>query len=220
MLKFCACNKDSPLDSSTARNTKESPLLRLPAELRSRIYSYVLGGLEIDTMRSGTRDRPIMIPRERTENDERRSLHDWVNARYAPTDTLLSCRQINSEARLLPFSLNHFKLCRYPAFGALLDALKPAQRNAISTVRVFGVELNRRLGNHDYAGYGACDVDASPQYDPPLGRLLGLKKVVWTYDDDGSEEEERERCPEDMIRYIVCLWDGPADVEISYEAYS
>lgn len=32
---------------SSLRNQRESPLLRLPAELRIRIYEYALGGLEI-----------------------------------------------------------------------------------------------------------------------------------------------------------------------------
>jgi hypothetical protein len=51
----------------------------------------------------------------------------------------------------------------------------------------------------------------------PLGRLAGLKCVVWMYYD--SLKIERERYPEHIVRSIVHEHGEPADVEVRNLAY-
>ncbi|EUC46072.1 hypothetical protein COCMIDRAFT_54347, partial [Bipolaris oryzae ATCC 44560] len=62
------------------RNQRESPLLRLPAEVRSMVWEYVFGGYHI-----------YVYPRE-------------IHRRILRLMTV--CRQIFMEAVLLPFRLN------------------------------------------------------------------------------------------------------------------
>ncbi|KAF1959405.1 hypothetical protein CC80DRAFT_490333 [Byssothecium circinans] len=88
---------EEKLQKITARNQQLSPLLRLPAELRNKIYSLVLGGCNIPD------DLPLTRP------------HFLA--------LLATCRQTNTETRTLPFTLNTVllhegndlgKLVRYP----------------------------------------------------------------------------------------------------------
>ncbi|CAN9337104.1 unnamed protein product [Alternaria alternata] len=81
----------------TAANQRNSPLLRLPAELRNRIYEYALGGHKI-----------YMVIRF-SENKEKLWLDRTDRCGVVPAFTLLKvCSQINAEAALLPYSLNTF----------------------------------------------------------------------------------------------------------------
>ncbi|KAH5409324.1 hypothetical protein HBI46_172450 [Parastagonospora nodorum] len=202
-------------DKITLRNAEQSPLLRLPAELRTKIYQYTLGGLEITLTRSIIAQRLCLNSRERAANDERHPFYKLPS----PSATLLSCRQVNSEAKLLLFSSNHFSIESFEPFMEFLDALSPAQRNAIGTVRIVGVGLNRTLGRHDHHGYvhDSDNFDSVCKHGLPLGRLAGLKCVVWMYYD--SPNIERERYPEHVVRSIVHEHGGPADVGVRYHAY-
>lgn len=99
----------------------------------------------------------------------------------------------------------------------VLDVVKGEQCNAINTVRIVGVGTNRTLGRHDHQGYSFGDAEVVDKYQLPLGRLAGLKCVVWMY--YGHLEVEREGYPEDAISSIVRQWGGPADVEVRYQLY-
>lgn len=81
---------------STERNQRESPLLRLPAELRHNIYEQILGGkLYLVKL-----DRPRFNLVTKCEDSS-----------FSDDATILRvCRQIHYEARLLPFQLNVFDI--------------------------------------------------------------------------------------------------------------
>jgi hypothetical protein len=104
---------------STQHNHNESLLLQHPPELRNHIYSYVFGGQRIDIgcqrwkldsryldRGPGTLIGPWLYPGVSQPSQE---------GRYAVEvlPFLLVCRQVYSEARLLPFSLNTFGYSDY-----------------------------------------------------------------------------------------------------------
>lgn len=75
---------------SSQLNATNSPLLRLPAEIRIAIYEYVLGG---GTFKFDGRLK-FGNPQASFEDNK--------------IDLLYVCRQINAEAALLPYALNEF----------------------------------------------------------------------------------------------------------------
>jgi hypothetical protein len=113
-------------------NQDDSPFLRLPAELRNKIYDHVLGGKIIRVTgleqkkdnctgaiypydpSTYAKDRdPIAIenykPRDRYTGEVTGSNH--------PSNTcalLCMCRQTYTDAHLLPYSLNTFSLTVWP----------------------------------------------------------------------------------------------------------
>lgn len=88
--------------NSTLRNQRESPLLRLPPELRNEIYTDVLGGRKVDICYQ------YMCHSCRYIRPRRRRI-----VPHYPR-TLLSilevCRHVQGEARLLPFSTTTFSV--------------------------------------------------------------------------------------------------------------
>jgi hypothetical protein len=106
---------------STLRNAQESPLLRLPSELRNKIYEYALGGLKI-SLGGRSEDGGIWYTFSQPINAGR-----FVSiSKTRPTAPLmLTCRQIYTEAELLPFRLNQIELVNQHAFfhaiGGLID---------------------------------------------------------------------------------------------------
>ena len=104
------------------RNSIESPLVRLPAELRNKIFGYVYGGMTIVchgnriTIRAGP----------------------WASSPpvYEPFVALQqTCRQIYIETALLPFSkINKFWYYGRESIHKMRSRLLIAQQNAISTI--------------------------------------------------------------------------------------
>lgn len=115
--------------NSMDRNARASPLLRLPAELRNRVYEYVLykGTYWFNRERATTSKRPIEIV-----------------PRIANRLSLLRvCRQTYAETALLPFSLNTFCVRARTVHDCLPILLKPVQRHAITKLRLPFIVLKR-----------------------------------------------------------------------------
>ncbi|KAK1823652.1 hypothetical protein LTR12_001838 [Friedmanniomyces endolithicus] len=118
-------------------NAERSPLLRLPPELRERIWQYVLGGKVLHIGRKGEFGHSTAYAYECKANGSEKDLarhrgpYDGMDAtpptlpyfvRHAPCDTsyhmkkaqyhatylLRTCRLIHKDAALLPFSENTF----------------------------------------------------------------------------------------------------------------
>ncbi|KAH7076572.1 hypothetical protein BKA63DRAFT_412497, partial [Paraphoma chrysanthemicola] len=117
---------------STARNAASSPLLRLPVELRNKIYAYVLTGnypypfnvmnSTMDPPKQGEVSQAIRIMKEEPH----------------PLALLSCCRQVHADAKLLPFELNVFE---FEVLGRLASnsekvaaVLLPFQRAAITRI--------------------------------------------------------------------------------------
>jgi hypothetical protein len=93
--------------SSTRRNSLESPLLRLPAELRNKIYASIvtLGHVYIDKNYDKTSDKPDPFSAV-VHNDSdinRKLVHAFMRDMCS---TLYTCRQVRAECISLLCSLN------------------------------------------------------------------------------------------------------------------
>ncbi|KAA8616782.1 hypothetical protein PtrV1_10083 [Pyrenophora tritici-repentis] len=109
----------------THRNALTSPLLRLPPELRNKIYTYVI----YDCLAYITSGQPT-----------------------ASLNLQLVCRNTYKESRLLTFSLNHFWYysCPFPRglntdIAVLRKRLLPVQLRAIEIVVVDSMMMRNRL---------------------------------------------------------------------------
>lgn len=118
---------------SYALNQIEAPLLRLPGEIRNRIYADLLGGLIFS---STTTPRLPWAACVRIRMVE--CYHEFSNGSPPATldlSILQTCRQIYDETRLLAFTLNTFTID--PAnLTHFINDLTEVQRNAIHTFRV------------------------------------------------------------------------------------
>ena len=109
-----------------------SPLLRLPPEIRTDIWKYVLGGKTFRAIyHSQCTDLfKFLCPLSEAHN---------------ATALLRTCRQIYAEAALMPLLLNNF--CVQDGFSTYyaLRNLKPHQRKHITSIRieVLSVEYDR-----------------------------------------------------------------------------
>ncbi|KAF1840622.1 uncharacterized protein K460DRAFT_259121, partial [Cucurbitaria berberidis CBS 394.84] len=110
----------------TLRNQRESPLLRLPGEIRNRIYDYAFSGHIVHVL-GPSREYPMY------------RATDWQPTGYSLStlnNTTTLCRQIRSETVLLPLERNEFMLPPL-LLSYLLSTLAPQQLHAITTVRLF-----------------------------------------------------------------------------------
>ena len=108
-------------ENSAHQNQRESPFLRLPAELRNKIYGYVLGGKDYKS--------PFWQAFESSQDELLRDKESL---------SLLSvCRQIYKETSILPFQLNTFQFEHQSDLSAWIKTLLPGQRDAIRALKYF-----------------------------------------------------------------------------------
>jgi hypothetical protein len=100
---------------STARNALASPLLLLPAELRNKIYAYVIqnGTYYLDYCK-WMRVSSTVSPRR-----------GWLGLLY-------TCRQVNAEAALLPYTLNIFHFTSIKCAQIVLERLSKNLRPSVT----------------------------------------------------------------------------------------
>lgn len=108
--------------NSSQRNVVNSPLLRLPAELRNRIFTYTFSGYEIclgDDGESGQCRVDYIRP--------------TASGGYV-FGALQACRQIFAEARMLSFTLNTFECNNITDVQEWINAM-PEQMQAIRSIK-------------------------------------------------------------------------------------
>ncbi|KAH7076571.1 hypothetical protein BKA63DRAFT_468329 [Paraphoma chrysanthemicola] len=118
----------------TAHNAASSPLLRLPAEIRNEIYAHVL------TLPGGITAWNYDYIHEKVSMNMSSSIYEL---RKQPDyfAMLRTCHQIQSEAHLLPLTLNFLDFVSHKSVTDWVGATNPTQRAAVSRVRIF-VALN------------------------------------------------------------------------------
>jgi hypothetical protein len=137
----------------TQFNSINSPLLRLPAELRLKIWGYILGGNDILIASTDPVDSPKPLINISLLNAK--SSPTFVSSTRISSRNLLSlplvCRQTNTETTpLMAFELSAFHLQGVYAFYAFADSLSPIQRGAVREI-VLGIvmlqiQLNQMQG--------------------------------------------------------------------------
>lgn len=114
-------NTDS---SRTEKNAQESLLLCLPAELRNRIYEYVVSRETIDVF-----TKPATTLTRRTEQG-------FIPEPVQHFRFLQVCRQLYSEACLLPFSTNIFRFAGRDDLCSWRENLLEAQKDSVHYLQV------------------------------------------------------------------------------------
>lgn len=110
--------------NSAKRNDRESPLLRLPVEIRNKIYTYVFRN-DVHCFHIPLHGFLLSPARPRLV------LKKPASAQLA----LLSvCRKVYRDAALLPFSLNLFVFDEVTDLGFLRSRFTAAQRQAIARI--------------------------------------------------------------------------------------
>jgi len=185
--------------SSTHRNSVSSPLLRLPAEVRNKIFAYVNNGLHI-FMRAGSVERAMISIKNGT--------HEGASSVYPLFLFQHTCRQVYNETALLPFSTNEYWYYTISSLNACKPLFWGPQWDCIRYIS-FPITIRERkelpvIGNFD------------------VGRLEGLKafsrlEEVTFY--LNTEHPNAERVFGDvktvLKRYLKEVVS--ADVEIVYE---
>jgi hypothetical protein len=139
---------------SSKINQQQSPLLRLPAELRNKIYEYALGGMELHiSSRSRMSDQFSVVSSDPSFDNI--PLHRLIGL------TLVS-QQLYAETKLLPFELGTVRTTASTP-RAPIKRLSVTQRQAISSIRV------------DYWYASDCRFW---MFCPAVKALKGLKRVV------------------------------------------
>jgi len=115
----------------TYRNlhNRNSPLLRLPGEIRNQIYHYVIGGHEAcPTWDSrDCLDVELRATRYNTSGGTREGWAELFTLSYV-------CKQLNMETKNLPYELTAFQSDICAAFDRFLCQLKEEKKELITTV--------------------------------------------------------------------------------------
>jgi len=108
---------------------RDSPLLRLPAEIRNQIYGYVIGGHEAcptwedrDCL-----DVELRATRYNTSGGTREGWAALFMLSYV-------CKQLNMETKNLPYELTAFQSDICAAFDRFLCQLKEEKKELITTI--------------------------------------------------------------------------------------
>ncbi|KZM26843.1 uncharacterized protein EKO05_0010786 [Ascochyta rabiei] len=112
----------------TLQNQIDSPFLRLPGEVRNRIYGLVLGGRQIQVLYP----RLYSAERDGGQNDGFASLEPGTVRKLLHMTE--ACRQIHAETDLLVFQTNDFRIASNHSFETFLDALSQRQAEAVRSL--------------------------------------------------------------------------------------
>ncbi|KAF2831389.1 hypothetical protein CC86DRAFT_452454 [Ophiobolus disseminans] len=186
----------------TQRNQLASPLLRLPAELRNKIYFHIFGGKYISIwFRFNERyelENPVVCrgyispldapgPVTSSRKDPRPAHFEYhenktIDGILSHTFALLKvCRQINIEACLLPLNLNVFNIPNMQVLDRWIDTLGP-KIAAVRTVRMYHRTLKYYKRENDEAM-------------KRLRSFTGLRRLeVWVEHDRVAEKLEVVEC--------------------------
>jgi|SRR5690242_15674709 len=143
--------------------SSETLLLRLPAEVRNRIWEYALGGKIFDVIFIQTcrgryvEEKTLIAPETFPEN-----AHALLQV----------CRQIYGETALVPFSYNAFRFSREGAFDWARHLL-PVQQMVIREVHILTHQAERMVGRMQFNGHKSYMPDAFP-----IDVFPKIKKVV------------------------------------------
>tara|TARA_R110002003_G_scaffold126_49_gene11846 strand:- start:14935 stop:15591 length:657 start_codon:yes stop_codon:yes gene_type:complete len=155
-------------------NARTSPLLRLPAELRNRVYDYVFGNIVITTGTATIHRRPLRRTQINFRRPSVRRTYDYLSAREQGSykdlkylcGLMFVCRKLYMETQLLPFASSTFYIGIY-CISRLQLKLAIKHRNVVSHISI------------DYSAIRPqyCTSKAIFEYCD-LVSLVGLKRIT------------------------------------------
>ena len=212
-----SCSGTRLIICSTAANKTNSPLLRLPGELRNRIYSFAAGGFVIVVK---DENGPVSIdgPRppfkltyrlaiattpgttEQLENYTNVNGHS-VRAKTVSKAEHVSniftiarvCRQVSEETALLQYKENVFSFNTGDALRSFSALLRSAQRNAINTISIETEYLRDQL--RWGTGYPSSSFSISM---PPFRKMLPSLKNIFV----APKSLQSKSVEQDFLRFL------------------
>jgi hypothetical protein len=169
------------LSHSEARNRKQSPLLRLPGELRNKVYEYAMSEITVTVFPYKGGYKPYHLQAH---------LNDTPSSTRHVTDVLSLtrvCRQVRAETCHLPLRSITFHVASDRSFHDFLQVLSEAERNAISTIQISTPDAQAGGASalfvkysrvNDYKSQGEHLDLLEWSYALAFDRLGGLKRVV------------------------------------------
>lgn len=185
--------------NSTRRNEKESPLLRLPAELRNKIYEYTIGGYVIELFESTKKPHYNMLSQA----------DGHYTALANPTVLSKTCRQLHKETALLPYSLNTFH-GRIRYIHKFLKGLTKAQREQIKSLEIFFVRTDL------FKGSGSCLVfrpGALKNHACWIRLMVSLECLEYSF------AEANETIAEEIVATIREIVQFPENVRVEWKNF-
>jgi len=186
--------------NSTLQNREQCVLLRLPPELRNAVYQYVFQEDDIE----------ICAPIGENTNSDSHTHYPRQNLQLLGT-----CRQIYTEARLLPFASNTFKGGHW-ALRRITRLLSRDQADAISTVYIviddyhfsFAMDVSKPAHSFEnlYAPARLVLRDTLLSTLERLARLPELKQILlspWQYEGNPWKQIWKNGWAEDCRQLVV-----------------
>ncbi|KAI4696813.1 uncharacterized protein J4E88_000992 [Alternaria novae-zelandiae] len=162
LLKRAATTEEG--DMIATKNHLNSPILRLPGEIRNQIYRYVC---ETTTIRYG-------------ENYEKRPEGTGTACRFTQT-FLLTCKQWHSEAITLMYGLATFEVSSTEAWLSR-QSFNPKYCSLITSLSVDSVVISTALRTTQGYTYEEDEDTLQNQVDSPLLRLPGeIRNKIYAY---------------------------------------
>jgi hypothetical protein len=204
------------LQYSESRNRRNSPLLRLPGELRNRVYEYAMSGVTISVFPAPKPWSPAQLHAHVADTATA------LTAMSSPSDTISLtrvCRQIHVETRLLPFRAFTFHINSDGSFSKFVDSLLPIQRDAISTIEMSTPDANEggtllhcvtRVTGNDFVSQKVHLDLLEWSSHLALDRLCGLKRVLVEEDKQWVYRKDNEPFLRDGIS--SCVMDRNIDI--------
>ena len=170
---LCICSAYANVINSTARNQLQSPLLRLPPEIRNKLYILVLGGRTC---------------RFKDAIDRGHAILDTKGERHV-FGLLFVCHQIYSETSLLPYSLNTFSFREFDlSLNPFLDHRRFSHIQAITALELVTYQADRMwAGPHREA-----DLIKEVEKTKAWERLPHLREIIIIVDLNESLHVEYE----------------------------
>ena len=205
---------------STTRNRQESPLLRLPPELRTRIYEIALGGRQIRVCDV----KSCASTRHRCRTRAKKLTYDtYFHLRRRYLALLVTCRQVHEETKLFPFMLNEFVGYHWEIHLATYYRLTDAQVSAITNIRIYmnSDDVKYCLNGEKLANFGIQLSERFVSTLQVLAHLRGLNKITieWTrqrWEDSWDVDWTilRKRLLEEISNYMKQMGRG-AEIEVA-----
>lgn len=199
------------LDTS-AQNQTNSPLLRLPSEMRTKIFIYACTTNEVIELRSC---KPPVAANTKDEDTEMKDIDQKAPTKLFPL--LLTSRQLYTETSLLPFTHNTVHCTNLWDLRICQSRMTRAQRSAIRVFKLRWHTAECCLWEISHPSH------AFKTSSSAIGMLTGLEKVVVAGGEDKGKfardrmKKELEKWVDGVLEGVVVEVDGEKE-EKKHEA--
>ncbi|KAJ8110971.1 hypothetical protein OPT61_g6313 [Boeremia exigua] len=191
------------------KSNSESPLLRLPPEIRNNIWEYVLGGKILDVVFLSSRKGRYL---------EEKTAISPLSLPESSHALLQVCRQLYKETALLPFSTNSFRFESNQAFDWIRHLLK-VQQGLIKNVHIVTHRAERMFGWTDFKWSEqrvpkTIPVDSFPKVKRVIIEIRRCCFRDWEAGPKWTTKEYRNRVTANLNKITECIHAVNPDAQV------